>query len=204
MDTTRLSPYTNIILASRSPRRQQILKEMGFTFTVAPQETPELIRDKHFKQDIVTVTYEKLNAYPAKPGDLVIACDTIVVIHGRVLGKPLDKNQAREYLHLLAGRRHDVYSCLAIKLVKKDKTIFHHTTERTSVYFRNISSAEIEEYIATPTPYDKAGGYAIQEAGRAFVKRINGCYYNVMGLPAAALLSLLDKIKREKNSHGIF
>jgi septum formation protein len=197
MGTTRLSPYTNIVLASRSPRRQQILKEMGFTFTVAPQETPEVIRDKSFKKDIVTVTYEKLNAYPAKPGDLVIACDTIVVIHGRVLGKPADKEQAREYLHALAGHRHDVYSCLAIKCVTKNKCTTHHTIERTGVYFRDISSAEIEEYIDTPTPYDKAGGYAVQEAGRAFVKRINGCYYNVMGLPAAALLSLLAKIKGE-------
>lgn len=197
MATTPLSLYTNIVLASRSPRRQQILNEMGFTFSIAPQETPELIRDKYFKKDIVTVTYEKLNAYPAQIGDLVIACDTIVVIHGKVLGKPQDKHQAREYLTMLAGHRHEVYSCLAIKCVTPKKTIQRHTLECTKVYFRPITPAEIEEYIATATPYDKAGGYAVQEAGRAFVKRINGCYYNVMGLPAAALLSLLIKIKGE-------
>lgn len=176
---------------------------MGFSFTVAPQDTPELIRDRHFKKDIVAVTYEKLNAYPAKIGDLIIACDTIVVIRNRVLGKPQDKQQAREYLHLLSGRRHDVYSCLAVKMVGKKKTVHLHTVERTGVYFRAIATAEIEEYIATATPYDKAGGYAVQEAGRAFVKRINGCYYNVMGLPAAAFLALLAKIKRESN-HGFF
>jgi septum formation protein len=168
---------------------------MGFTFQVAPQNTPEDIRDKHFKQDIVAVTYAKLNAYPARPGDLVIACDTIVVIHGRVLGKPQDKNQAREYLTLLSGQRHDVYSCLALKLVLPEKTIQRHILERTGVYFRRIGPTEIEEYIATETPYDKAGGYAVQEAGRAFVKRINGCYYNVMGLPAAAFLNLLTTLK---------
>jgi septum formation protein len=170
---------------------------MGFAFSVAPQETPEIIRDRHFKKDIVTVTYEKLHAYKAQPGELVIACDTIVVIQGRVLGKPLNKAQAREYLQLLSGKSHEVYSCLAIKHVTKENTRSLHTIERTKVYFRKISAQEIEEYIDTPTPYDKAGGYAVQEAGRAFVKRINGCYYNVMGLPAAAFLSLLAKIKGE-------
>lgn len=197
MGITLLSPYTKVVLASRSPRRQQILKEMGFVFTVAPQDTPEIIRDKHFKKDIVTVTYDKLNAYPAQAGELIIACDTIVVIKGQVLGKPRDQAQARAYLQMLSGRQHDVYSCLAIKIVTAEKSRVQHTVERTKVYFRQLSAAEIEDYIATPTPYDKAGGYAVQEAGRAFVKRINGCYYNVMGLPAAALLSLLAKIKGE-------
>ena len=137
------------------------------------------------------MTLAKLNSVPCRPGQLLIACDTIVVCGKKVLGKPRDAKQAKEFLCLLSGRKHEVLSCVAVKAVSKSKTTLRHKTVTTQVYFREISEAEITAYCKTPVPYDKAGAYGIQSGAGLFVRKLSGCYYNVVGLPVSNLLDML-------------
>ncbi|GBR77435.1 septum formation protein Maf [Candidatus Termititenax dinenymphae] len=184
-----------IVLVSGSPRRKELLKNLGLKFTVFIPNVPEQIRDRHYKRDIVKVVRAKLDSASCRAKELLIACDTIVVCGGKVLGKPQDAHQAAGFLKMLSGRKHIVYSCLAVKYRQGGQAVYKHRLVATEVYFRRITPAEITAYLRTPVPYDKAGAYGIQENKGLFVRKISGCYYNVVGLPVNDLIDMLKSIK---------
>ncbi len=198
-----LQKQFTFVLLSQSPRRKQLLTEAGLTFAVQPADVDETIRDRHVKQDILVVTKNKVDAHPLAPMTIGIACDTVVVFGGKVYGKPKNKEEARTFLQTLSNRKHQVISGLVVKAVGKKQTKYYQAVEVTYVFFRKISGPEIEEYIATKEPYDKAGAYGMQDLRRQFVKRVNGCYYNVVGLPMSNLREIFELIKGDCN-HGFF
>jgi len=170
------------VLASRSPRRQEILRQAGIAFTVrAPEvdETP-LVGEK--PEDYVQRLAEaKALAAPCRAGETVLGADTTVVIDGEMLGKPENGDDARRMLRLLAGRRHEVLTGVCLK--RENGLVRDYAA--TAVWFAPLSTREIDDYVATGEPMDKAGAYAIQGLASKFVTRIEGCYFNVMGLPVA-------------------
>ena len=177
--------YT-LILASGSPRRKQILAEAGISFTVKPAD----INEENYPSNL---SVYKVPAYLAKlkaeaittsGSELVLAADTVVIIDNKILGKPLDSNDAFTILKQLSGRMHEVVTGVCIKA--QDKTIVF--SETTEVYFKALTEEEILFYIDKFKPFDKAGGYGIQEwVGMIGVEKINGSFYNVMGLPIATI-----------------
>lgn len=182
-----------IILASSSPRRQELLKQLGIPFLLNPVPVDEQIED-HLPPGLQV---EKLAANKAKAAakdfdtGLVIGSDTIVVLNNQVLGKPQDYQEALQMLTALQGTTHKVYTGLAIVDARTSKTVVGH--ECTSVCFRSAAEAELKNYIDTGEPFDKAGAYGIQGLGSIFVSKITGCYYNVVGLPVAKLAELLKE-----------
>jgi len=180
-----------LILASASPRRRQLLAQLNLNFTVLVSSQEEKVDGE---QDPVLLA-ERLALAKARevatglPEGLVIGADTIVVLGERILGKPASKTEAKEMLELLSGREHQVISGLAlVKAVTGEYWIAH---EITSVWFRVLDADEIASYIASGEPFDKAGAYGIQGLGAVFVEKIEGCYFNVVGLPLARLYLLL-------------
>ena len=181
-----------LILASASPRRAQVLHDAGFTFQVissAVDETPlpgeppqELVRRlAESKAQLVT----QRTVGPA----LIIAADTIVAVDGRALGKPPTADEAREMLEALSGRSHHVYTGLAV--IRLPDEAVRLELETTQITFAPLSHEDILGYLATGEPFDKAGAYAIQGRGGRFVTRVEGCYFNVVGLPLARLFRIL-------------
>lgn len=188
-----MSPRTvKLLLASKSPRRRQLLAQLGF-----PTEYIELDTDEHIAgtmpadQVAEHLARRKAASYPtARLGgdEVLVTADTVVVHNGLVLGKPADRNEALAMLHNLSGDRHTVYTGVCLRTAK-GQTSF---TESTDVYFRQLDDADIDYYVDTFRPYDKAGSYGIQEwIGMVGVSRIEGCFYNVMGLPVARLYETL-------------
>lgn len=178
----KLSNY-NIILASGSPRRQQFLKDLGLHFTLKVKDIDE-VYPKYLHGSEITDYLAELKATAfedeLKENDLLITADTIVRFRGKVLGKPKDKNDAVKMLNELSGQVHEVISSIALTTKDKQK-IFNDTTE---VYFKELSSDEINYYIENYHPYDKAGAYGIQEwLGFIAVEKLEGSYFNVMGFP---------------------
>ncbi len=190
-----------IILASNSPRRKEILEGVGVTFEVAVSGADEYSDAKDpakYAEDIALckgkAVYDELCARDGKAITdemLIISADTVVVIDGEILGKPRDRGDAIRMLTALSGNEHEVIT--AIALHHKGKSIRTH--EITRVFFDNVSHAEIERYADTSEPYDKAGAYAIQGISSKFIKKINGCYFNVVGLPIFKLYkTVLDEL----------
>jgi septum formation protein len=174
-----------LVLASRSPRRREILQQAGIPFVVRPIEIDETPLPGETARNYVTrIAREKAGAATAGlmvAGDIVLTADTTVVVQGEILGKPSDAADARRMLRTLSGRRHEVLTGICLRSAG-------HVIEdcaETSVWFVPLSSAEIQEYVASGEPMDKAGGYAIQGLASKFIQRIEGCYFNVMGLPIA-------------------
>lgn len=180
---------TEVVLASGSPRRRQLLEEMGLSFRVSPTEADETIPDGLTPGEAaVMLARKKADAAAALWGDaLVIAADTLVAVGGRILGKPDDRAGAVEMLKLLRGREHEVVTgvCVAYR-----GRMYSHC-ERTWVRFDDMADSDIEGYADSGEPMDKAGAYGIQGRAGEFISGINGCYFNVMGLPKAALRKLL-------------
>lgn len=169
-----------IILASESPRRKELIKKITKEFTVIPANIDESIL--HIPACDLPGELSKLKAYDvfAKyPNDKVLACDTVVIIDGQILGKPHSKQQASEMLHKLSGRKHVVISGYTI--ISKEKEVTR--TVRTYVYFNKLSDELIDRYIATGSPMDKAGAYGIQDQEFDLVNHIEGSFDNVIGLP---------------------
>ncbi|GBR76473.1 septum formation protein Maf [Candidatus Termititenax persephonae] len=185
-----------LVLVSGSARRRELLRGLGLKFKIFVPRLEEKIRPRHYRQDIVRVALAKLDAAPFQEGQVFIACDTSVVCGGQVFGKPQDARQAARFLQILSGQKHTVYSCLALKYWQDQKIIYRHKIVATDVYFREITPAEIAAYVRTAVPYDKAGGYGIQEMRGLFVRKIHGCYYNVVGLPVNDLIDMLRNIKQ--------
>ncbi|MCI6399683.1 Maf family protein [Lawsonibacter sp.] len=183
-----------IVLASRSPRRRQLLEQMGLRDfrivcsdadeTASPGLTPPALVEALSARKAAAVQHA------AAAGDLIIAADTVVALDGRILGKPADGPDAFAMLSALSGRRHQVYTGLTV--VCGAQRLTEH--EVTAVTFRSLSSAEICAYIATGEPMDKAGAYGIQGRGALFVEGIEGDYYNVMGLPVCRLGRILARL----------
>ncbi len=180
-----------IVLASASPRRKELLGFIFKRFITAASSVQETVPDDMEISGIPQYLAEiKARDIARKyPDALVIGADTLVCLDGSVLGKPKDCKQAEEMLRMLSGRTHSVITGCAI--IYRDRCCSFSSV--TEVEFYNLTKEEITEYINTDEPYDKAGGYGIQSYGGLFVKRINGDYYNVVGLPVAELKRQINK-----------
>ena len=183
---------TDIILASASPRREQLLRQVGCKFRVVPSLAEENNAADLPPDELVQMhARAKAEAVAAQTGgsDLVIGADTVVVLAGKVYGKPADAAAAARMLAELAGRTHSVWSGVAV--VGRGRC-FVEAVE-TRVTLSGLSPEQIGRYVATGEPLDKAGAYAVQGIGALFVERIEGCYFNVVGLPLQALSRLLAR-----------
>ena len=184
-----------IYLASQSPRRKSLLKQIGLEFKTFSVELDEEILDgEHPINTVKRLSLEKLKEAEKKVSDgIIITADTIVVIDKEIIGKPLTQKEAKTILKRLSGRTHFVYTGYSIKNLLKNKLITDY--RRTSVTFRDLSITEINDYVKTGSPMDKAGAYGIQDDyGALFISKINGCYYNVMGLPLSNVFVSLKEI----------
>lgn len=181
-----------LILASKSPRRRELLAQMGLTdFEIHPALGEELAQPDLTPPELVQAlalhkAQEVAQAF-AQSGDVVIGADTIVVLDGQVLGKPHDEAHALAMLTALSGREHHVYTGVAVLQDSRELA----QVEDTAVWFRDASQAELNRYIATGEPMDKAGAYGIQGRGGLLVSRIEGDYTNVVGLPIVRLARML-------------
>jgi septum formation protein len=171
-----------LVLASQSPRRAEILRQAGIPFTIrtAPvDETP--LPDEQPVDYVVRLAERKALAVPAGPEEIVLGADTTVVVEGEMLGKPADAADASRMLAALAGRRHEVLTGICLRRAAGIVRDF----ASTEVWFAPMSDAEIDAYVASGEPMDKAGGYAIQGFASRYIERLEGCYFNVVGLPVA-------------------
>ncbi len=175
----------NVILASKSPRRKELLALIKKDFDIIPSTKEEIIPEGLDNEDIpVFLSAQKaLDISKAHPDSLVIGCDTVVVLGGVIMGKPKDRDEAFSMLRHLSGRTHTVISGVCICYKGRTMTF----NEQTAVTFYDLTDDEIDAYIATGSPFDKAGAYGIQDKAALFVKKIDGDYYNVVGLPVAKL-----------------
>ena len=180
-----------LILASQSPRRRELLGLFGLPFTVRVADIDETMDPALPPQEeVARVSLAKARAVERNPEDIVIAADTIVVLGDRVLGKPADEAQAEEMLTALSGRAHQVMT--GVTVLQGDRALT--ATEITDIHFRALSNREIRRYIATGEPMDKAGSYGIQGGAALFAEKIHGDYYNVVGLPVCRLLRMLREL----------
>lgn len=175
----------NIILASASPRRRELMKMITDDFTAVSADVdetiPENMRPLKVSEYLAQIKAESVREN--FPHDIVIGCDTTVICGDMILGKPKDKSECHEFMRMLSGRTHQVATGCCIISPDKIKSF----TEITDVTFRRLSDEEIEKYISTAEPYDKAGGYGIQGRGSLLIEKINGDYFNVVGLPVSEL-----------------
>jgi septum formation protein len=182
-----------LILASKSPRRRYLLKQAGLSFTVIPSRFDERAVELSSPENYVKLLAEaKANQVADDyPESWVVGADTIVMINGTLLGKPGSRSEARRMLKRLSGETHQVFTgyCICCKAVKRSFS----EVIKSDVTFKNLSDAEIEWYIRTEEPFDKAGAYAIQGLGTFLVKSINGSYTNVVGLPVCEVVEFLIK-----------
>ena len=179
---------TDIILASASPRRSELMTLAGFRFDVICADIDEIVPEKALPQEVVmSLALQKAQAVAKDHRkSAVVGSDTVVALDGKILGKPRSEKEAVEMLRSLSGRIHKVYTGVAIICGEKVTSFF----EETEVEFYTLTDQEILDYVATGEPMDKAGAYGIQGRGAVLVKRINGDYFNVMGLP-------ISKVYRE-------
>ena len=188
-----------LILASRSPRRAELLKQIIRSFSIIPSNIKEKYIENESPEDyVLRVSREKAESVskglvPRNGGLWVLAGDTIVVLEGTILGKPEDADDARRMLERLQDRRHEVIT--GICLLNREERVCCLETVSTQVWMRRIEPEEIEAYVQTGEPFDKAGGYAIQGEGGRFVRRIEGSYANVVGLPTERLEALFGKFR---------
>ena len=179
-----------LILASQSPRRKELLGLFHIPFSVCVADVDEVMDPRlPPEQEVARVSFLKADAICRNKEDVVIAADTIVVCDGRILGKPHSADEAKQMLRLLSGRTHQVMTGVT---VLHGSDLQSHT-EVTDVCFRTLTDPQIEAYVATGEPMDKAGSYGIQGGAAPFVERISGDYYNVVGLPVCRLQQMLEK-----------
>ena len=195
MDLNTLNNY-HIILASGSPRRKYLLEKLGIGFEIQVMNIPEDYPDNLQGDQIpLYLAKAKAEAFPVaafKRNTLVIAADTIVWYNNKNLGKPAGYNEAFVMLKSLSGKKHDVITAVCLRSMSNTRTFF----SRTAVYFKNFSDNEISYYIKEYKPYDKAGAYGIQEwIGDIGVEKIEGSYFNVMGLPVQQLYQELKEFE---------
>lgn len=183
-----------LLLASASPRRKELLQmitgdfmtvESGFDESNSMEKAPKLLAQRLAQSKCHAVAVEN-------PGDTVIGCDTVVELDGKVFGKPQSREEAKEMLLALSGQQHKVHTGVCLCHEGREVSF----VETTSVWFSEIPPEELEAYLDTDEPYDKAGGYGIQGWAARFIPKIEGCYFNVMGLPVARLYAALAELKK--------
>jgi nucleoside triphosphate pyrophosphatase len=181
-----------LVLASQSPRRRQLLDLIGVSHEVRPADIDETLRpDESPPAYAERLAREKASRIAAAtPGAVIVAADTIVVLDGDVLGKPVDATEAVEMLRRLSGRTHTVHTAVAVAR----GAAMHAGIESVEVTFRPLEAAVIDAYVATGEPMDKAGAYGIQGFGATIVERIHGDYFAVMGLPLGRMVELLRRV----------
>ena len=183
-----------LILASQSPRRKELLGLFRLPFSVQVADIDETMdAGKPPYDEVARVSRCKAEAVARNADDVVIAADTIVVCKGKVLGKPRDAADAKAMLRLLSGRDHQVMTGMCV--IRGEKTVT--CTEVTDIHFRELSDQEIDAYVATGEPMDKAGSYGIQGGAALFAEKMVGDYYNVMGLPVCRLWKILHDLAPE-------
>lgn len=183
----------NIILASASPRRKEILKNANVKFKIMASSIEELTLDGESPcQMVMRLAFEKgIDIASRQKSDLVISADTIVVLDNTVLGKPKDEIEARKMITSLSGRTHQVITGISLINLDNNKKIIDHVI--SNVKFKNLSEEDINDYIRTKESLDKAGAYGIQGYGALLVEEIQGDYFNIVGLPISRLSDLLKK-----------
>jgi len=188
------SPRKRMVLASGSPRRRDLVKMMGLEFELAVPEFREETRSrKRPARLVVGHAVAKANSLANRfPDAVILGADTVVVLDGKILGKPRNKADAKSMLNRLSGRTHTVYTGLA--LLDVPTGIRETAFEKSLVTMKKMTEKEIRNYLKTGEPMDKAGSYGIQGFGAVFIKHINGCFFNVMGLPVARLYDMLKEI----------
>ncbi len=190
---------TRLILASNSPRRRELLQNAGFEFDVRPSGIEEIRLPGEPPEDFARrLAWDKALdvASLSSPGSVVLGADTVVAINGEILEKPIDAADAARMLRTLSGHTHRVIT--GICLVRAPESVLAWTHETTAVTFRNLSEEEIAWYVASGEPVDKAGGYAIQGLASRFVTRIEGCYFNVVGLPIPLVYEIVKAISSDR------
>ncbi len=180
-----------LVLASASPRRVEILRSAGIEFLHRPVEVPEQpFPGETAPEHVLRLARAKAEAAPLGEGEVVLGADTVVVVDGRILGKPADAAQARRMLSLLSGREHEVLTAICLRHRGGEVV----DLESTRVRFAPLSERDIVDYVASGEPMDKAGAYAIQGLAGRFIDGIDGCYFNVVGLPIALVWRRLREI----------
>jgi septum formation protein len=190
-----INSSVKIFLASKSPRRRKLLKQLGVKFKSFSVDLNEEVLDgEHPIQTVKRLAMHKSDAALKKVCEgIVITADTIVVLNDEIIGKPKNDKDAFKILYKLSGKTHTVYTGFVVNNISKKKKVISYAS--TDVTFRKLSAKEISDYIKTGSPMDKAGAYGIQDDfGAVFVQRINGCYYNVVGLPLEKLYHALLKV----------
>ncbi len=184
---------TEIILASTSPRRFELLKSLGLEFKVVASHIKEHVSSKNPKEiALLNARLKGREVAKEHPDSLVISADTVVAIDDQILGKPINENDAFRMLKYLSGRIHTVYTAFGLIYARYEQEIFDIVG--TEVSFRKLRDDEIWAYINTGEPFDKAGAYAIQEQGAVFVQQIKGCYSNVVGFPLSRFYVRLEQL----------
>lgn len=185
-----------IYLASKSPRRRKLLNQLGINFkSFSVDLNEEVVDGEHPVKTVKRLALHKLEVAKRKVRKgIIITADTIVVLDKKIIGKPGNKKEAKLFLSKLSGRTHTVYTGFAVYNSDTSKSILDY--EKTFVTFRVLNKKEISDYVDAGSPMDKAGAYGIQDDfGAVFVSKINGCYYNVVGLPLSKLYTSLHKIE---------
>jgi septum formation protein len=185
---------SRLILASKSPRRYELLKQVGLDFEVIPSRVMEdIVQKESPKEHVIRLTEAKARDIASGyPDRWVIAADTIVYINGSILGKPKSREEAMEMLHRLSGQEHWVLTGFSVFHLREGKS--DKETVQTAVKMKTLSPTEMEWYVQTGEPFDKAGGYAIQGIGSFMIESIRGSYTNVVGLPLCELIQMLNRL----------
>lgn len=198
-------PDKRIILASASPRRKQILSQMGLNFEIdvpASIDEQSFIEPANLEESLKKLAEKKAESIADKNiSALILGADTVVCTNTAILGKPANHEEAYTMLKQLAGKKH--YVKTAVALICQECGFSQSLVETTEVYFRNLADSEIEEYLKDDEYKDKAGAYAIQGQALVFIDKINGCYYNVVGLPVAGTIKLLKEFVGRKEAADV-
>jgi len=190
-------PRKRLVLASVSPRRRELVRMMGLKFELAVPEVREDHTPRARPSDFVVewALAKALSLAHRFPNGVILGADTVVVLDKKILGKPRNLSDARAMLRRLSGKTHTVYTGLALVDVLTD--IRETGYEKSLVTMKTMTNVEIDDYLATGEPMDKAGSYGIQGFGAVFIKHINGCFFNVMGLPVARLYDMLKELSKK-------
>ena len=182
-----------MILASKSPRRKEILENIGFNLVIKSEDIEEVSDKIEVVEKIKDIAYKKVEAVAKKyPNEYVVGADTIVEVDGDIIGKPKDEEEAKKILQRLSNRSHNVIT--AFSFINKFKDICIKDVAITKVYFKDLSPEMIEWYIASKEPMDKAGAYGIQDKGSIFVEKIEGDFFTVMGFPVERFMERLNEL----------
>ena len=184
-----------IILASGSPRRRELLTQIGISFEVVKAEGEEKITTDDPEEAVKELAMQKAQEVAGRvDADVVIGADTVVAVDGEIMGKPADRADASRMLHALQGRSHQVYTGVALDAVRQGVYTVHSFVQRTDVCVYPMTDAEIEAYMDTGEPFDKAGAYGIQGRFGKYIEKINGDYLNVVGLPLGRLYQEMKRL----------